>query len=193
MTQLIASLQIAVLIVMLTAPQNCRADTIVEQKAADEIASPLVVDVKTDLIAKGIYSSNAVGDGKTDDSICIQSAIDYAVKNGGGAIIIPPGVYRVKDITIQDKISLVGAGQDKTILRAADESDALIRIKGGQLSDLTACGTPSEEKSGGNWIVGKKGIGEGGSAETQHIIYVSGAMNGAIISSLPNQNWLRQR
>jgi len=147
-------------------------------------AKPLHIDVKADLVAMGICAANAVGDGKADDTQAIQSAIDHAAKSGGGAVVLAPGVYRVKDIVLPDKVSLVGAGQDRTILRAADDCDWLVRMTGGELTGLTLYGTPSEETSGDNWVPGTKGIGEGGSSRTQHILRVSGAMNGVIISNV---------
>ena len=51
----------------------------------------LVYDVK---------NFGAVGDGVTDDTRAIQSALDYAVDHGGGTVYFPNGLYRLA--TLQD-------------------------------------------------------------------------------------------
>lgn len=37
----------------------------------------------------------AMGDGETDDTVAIQSAIDYVYANGGGTIYFPNGIYNI--------------------------------------------------------------------------------------------------
>lgn len=51
----------------------------------------------------------AKGDGATNDTAAIQAAIDDAHAAGGGTVGIPPGVYRVKDLMLKDRVSLFGA------------------------------------------------------------------------------------
>ena len=143
-----------------------------------------VVNVKTDLAALGIHSQNAIGDGKADDTTSIQSAIDNAAANGGGTIIVPGGIYRVKAITIKDGVNFIGSGPKLTVFRATEETKYLITMKGGLICDLTVYGTPTEETSGDNWVVGAKGIGQGSSALAVHVISVRDAPNGAIISNV---------
>jgi polygalacturonase len=144
----------------------------------------VLIDVRADMVSLGIGSVNAVGDGKADDSACIQAAIDYAAKNGGGRVVLPPGVYRVKDIKLPAGVCLVGAGPQKTIFRAADTCKVMIQVGGGELLDFAIYGTPSEDDSGENWKVGTKGLGEGSSAVALHIISVRGATRGAVISNV---------
>lgn len=59
----------------------------------------------------------AVGDGKTDDTIAIQKAVDFAASKGGGIVFLPPGKYIITStITYTDKIKLRGSGQDVSII-----------------------------------------------------------------------------
>ena len=40
-----------------------------------------------------VRTFGAVGDGKTMDRAALQAAIDAANKDGGGVVLLPPGVY----------------------------------------------------------------------------------------------------
>jgi polygalacturonase len=57
--------------------------------------SPLVVNVK---------DKGAKGDGKTDDTASIQTAID-AVAGAGGTVLVPAGVYMI-DAVAKPRLSL---------------------------------------------------------------------------------------
>lgn len=46
---------------------------------------------------------NAKGDGVTDDTVAIQSAINYVIANGGGSVFIPSGVYVYSQLIIERK------------------------------------------------------------------------------------------
>ena len=91
----------------------------------------------------------AVGDGSTDDTSAIQSAIDAVSAADGGKVLIPAGIYMInaassevgsattpwlKDggLLIKSKVQLVGDGQGVTVLRNnADNWQSMIRIGGG--------------------------------------------------------------
>jgi len=70
--------------------------------------------------------SNAKGDGITNDSKAIQSAIDYAANSGGGVIFFPRGTYLVYEIKLPHNVTLMGEGRDFSILKAPDRVDLLI-------------------------------------------------------------------
>lgn len=80
----------------------------------------------------------AQGDGITDDTHAIQSAINAAFKAGGGDVFIPPGTFVVSGtnadggaLTLKSFVNLVGNGQDRTTLKLADGSsediDGIVR------------------------------------------------------------------
>jgi len=157
------------------------AETAATQEGAHGL---LLIDVKVDLAPMGICRTNAAGDGKSDDTAALQSAIDHVAGRGRGTVMLPPGVYRIRSITIADGISLVGAGPEKTFFRGIDDSKVMIELKGGRIMDFTAYGTPAEEASGKNWKVGTEGLGRGSTAKPAHVISVRGAYKGAVISNV---------
>ncbi|WP_262681234.1 glycosyl hydrolase family 28-related protein [Paenibacillus sp. J5C2022] len=79
----------------------------------------------------------AKGNGVSDDTEAIQSAIDYVGEHGGGTVFFPAGTYIVKRATpaqnynyclmIKDSnISLLGAGMGATTIKIADGENATI-------------------------------------------------------------------
>ncbi len=62
--------------------------------------------------AVSVKSHGAVGNGTTDDSAAIQAAIDSLASPAGGAVLLPPGSYRLDSgLKWSDKpVRLVGAG-----------------------------------------------------------------------------------
>jgi hypothetical protein len=67
----------------------------------------------------------AKGDGTSDDTVSIQSALDYAGQNGGGIVFLPKGIFKIQpQIKGEDaalyirynNITLLGAGRDQTQL-----------------------------------------------------------------------------
>lgn len=68
------------------------------------------VDVKRDFAAQG--------DGLTDDSAAIASAIAAAATNfGGGTVYFPPGTYLTGTQILQSKVHLRGSGVEATIIQ----------------------------------------------------------------------------
>ena len=154
--------------------------------SAAENSTPLCfVDVRHDLTRMGIHVQDAAGDAQTDDTASIQAAIEHVAQAGGGAVILPPGTYRIEGLTVVDAVTLIGAGPGRTVLRCTDAKPyALIALKGGALEGLTVYGTPTEAESGDNWKVGTDGKGIGSSANPVHLIHVSEAYNGATLSNV---------
>lgn len=70
----------------------------------------LIKDILAKYILNVKYPPNditpAVGDGSADDTKAIQGCIDYAFKNGGGAVYIPSGMYSVNSLEIKSNVSL---------------------------------------------------------------------------------------
>lgn len=60
----------------------------------------------------------AVGDGVTDDSTAIQSAIDYVGGLGGGTVYLPVGVYLIGNtLSVSSNIEILGASKEATIIK----------------------------------------------------------------------------
>jgi hypothetical protein len=68
-----------------------------------------VVNVKTQFGAKG--------DGKTDDTATIQSALEHATKMGGGVVFIPKGTYRFTGLRLDKGVVLKGEDNAKSVLQ----------------------------------------------------------------------------
>ena len=65
-----------------------------------------------------VLQFGATGDGVTDDTTAIQTAITRAANNGGGIIYFPRGTYAVTGLTVSAaNITLVGTGLRSTIIK----------------------------------------------------------------------------
>jgi polygalacturonase/PKD repeat protein len=67
-----------------------------------------VISNQTFVVTNAIYG--AVGDGVTDNTLAIQSAINDAGTNGGGTVLIPAGTYLSGPLTLTNHINLQIAG-----------------------------------------------------------------------------------
>lgn len=56
-----------------------------------------------------VTSMGAVGDGKTDSTSAFQRAIDSLPQ--GGEVLVPAGVYMIRNVQLRSKIRLVGEGK----------------------------------------------------------------------------------
>lgn len=69
---------------------------------------------------KNVKHYGATGDGVTDDTAAIQSAVDEVEADGGGTVYLPPGKYVVGYLTVvgneNDVTRIVGSGDDTIIL-----------------------------------------------------------------------------
>lgn len=72
---------------------------------------------------------NATGDGVVDDTASLQAASDAAAAAGGGYLYIPPGRYKITaDITVDRSVTVLGAGQEASVIYAA--SDFYLKLTG---------------------------------------------------------------
>lgn len=109
-----------------------------------------------------VHDFGAVGDGKTDDTFAIQSAVNAAVAAGGGAVYVPAGTYLVSaSIEMFSYTSLYGDGMGVTTLKVRNEVGVdiigLIRthldrsdvaLTNVRISDLSLDGNRDNQSSG---------------------------------------------
>ena len=70
----------------------------------------------------------AAGNGTSDDTAALQQAINQAVANGGGIVILPAGVYSIGTVTFPAgvvPITLLGTGEGTILKRRAVLSDGV--------------------------------------------------------------------
>ncbi|WGK93354.1 putative Ig domain-containing protein [Pseudomonas migulae] len=81
-----------------------------------------------------VQNYGAKGDGITDDTVAIQSAIDAAAAAGGGQVYMPTGTYIVSGgeepsdgcLMLKSNVYLYGDGMGDTTVKVADGSDTKI-------------------------------------------------------------------
>ena len=83
---------------------------------------PLPVEIKSpDVWPDKVFNVKefgATGNGLTNDTAAIRSALDAAGKNGGGIVYLPWGTYRLTNyIVIPERTVLRGEGRDCTVLQ----------------------------------------------------------------------------
>ena len=121
----------------------------------------------------------AVGDGVTDDTAAIQSAVNYAVSNSKGKIFCPAGLYKISD-TIDfyaagtpDAIEFCGTGapgesatasgasgtvfiwygaNDRAVFQALGKGTRGLKFSGFNLSAAGTYGSPTNPYKDGFWI-----------------------------------------
>lgn len=71
----------------------------------------------------------AVGNGSTNDTTAVQSAINAASAAGGGIVYFPPGTYP-GNWTVPVNVNLVGSGRRATVLRKSVAGTPLIDMSG---------------------------------------------------------------
>lgn len=76
---------------------------------------------------------NAMGDGVTDDTVAIQTALDYIAVNGG-ILYIPPGTYMVSKLLSNNTGSfgpfeIRGAGRRRTVIKKiSNDTDPIFKL-----------------------------------------------------------------
>lgn len=105
----------------------------VEYVKENDISSlAIVVSLPTaELRNVSVKDFGAVGDGMTNDTYAIQSAIDSVATHGGGVVSIPVGVYLVDGIVVHGDVSLRGESRLGSVLRQTANSDtACVSVTG---------------------------------------------------------------
>lgn len=106
-----------------------------------------------------VKSKGAIGNGTANDSTAIQAAIAESVSTGV-PVYLSPGTYIVNaPLSISQNVTIIGAGRDKAILKAAANlNDYVIKFSGGatgvgivgcRFADFTIDGNQSGVTAGG--------------------------------------------
>ncbi len=95
---------------------------------------PTVINVKD-------AAYGAKGDGSTDDTTGVQSAISVAHAAGGGTVYFPPGTYIVSGLTLYERIILRGAGGWRVSVLQLKAGANTAVVKSDQFDTLSAAGT----------------------------------------------------
>lgn len=66
----------------------------------------------------------AVGNGIIDDTLKIQSAIDFVANQGGGTVIFGAKTYLVMGLTLKDNVTLEGRGKNVTTIKLKNGSNS---------------------------------------------------------------------
>jgi polygalacturonase len=107
-----------------------------------------------------ITDYGAIGDGKTDNAVAIQKAIDACSKSGGGKVIVPAGhVYMAGPFNLKPNIEFI-VEVNATVLANPDEKvyqksafrenkgEGTIWIGGENLINVTICGAGTIDGNG---------------------------------------------
>lgn len=113
----------------------------------------------------------AVGDGVTDDTVAIQTAIDAVGAAGGGTVIIPTGVYAISNticlgnggsgVASTYSINLIGEGASPFQSTNSNTEFLWIGTAGFTGSMLKVCGLISGVRVQGIYLNGQKNIFDG--------------------------------
>src|SRR5690606_30507725 len=87
--------------------------------------------------AVSVKDFGAAGNGSSDDTAAFKSAIEQA-GDSNGIVEIPAGRYLIRDdVTVDHKISFVGAGHDKSIITAPGRTTRFfVEVSGTRFEDL---------------------------------------------------------
>ncbi len=142
-----------------------------------------IIDIGTDLTTFKIAETNITPSATEDATARIQAVIDYLAEKGGGIVVIPPGTYLINGLMIRPEVEMVGSGRQKTIFRTSGPKD-MILMEGGAVRNFTLYGTPSENVSGDNWVIGTGGVGKGGTARALNLIALREASKLVLVDNI---------
>ncbi len=97
----------------------------------------------------------AKGDGVTDDTVAIQTAINIALSTNAGLVFFPAGVYATNKLTMVRNVTLMGAGQKATTIKLRNGQNTNL-LETQDANTLLSTGlTPAGARSAGagNWMI----------------------------------------
>lgn len=107
---------------------------------------------------------DATGDGVTNDSMAVQDTIDAAIAAGVPAVFIPPGVFRVQDLTATSPLTIFGVGRDSVLKLVAGANTHIIDASAPiTVRHLTIDGAVDDQTLGGNNFAVNLNAGSDGS------------------------------
>lgn len=122
----------------------------------DMSALPVSVTVpNVDMRYVSVKDFGARGDGVTDDTDAIQEAIDYVDRYGGGVVNFPIGVFLIRSIVVDGKVSLQGENKYGSVLKQI----------GGETSAVVS------------FAASDRSLAERGGGATMSKIHIVGSMN----------------
>ncbi len=102
--------------------------------------STLVKAIRNQFPVFNVKDYGAVGNGTTNDSAAIQSAITAANVAGGGTVYLPIGTYKLStNLLIANNVNILGAGVEKSILLPQVQQPAIKYTSGSTSVPLTNC------------------------------------------------------
>jgi|GEM_PF-1767453 len=153
--------------------------------AAYKFYSGRIVEISDEEIALagGVtpYMFGAKGDGVTNDTKAVQAAIDYASRQGkGGVVVIPEGVFSVKDLQYRKNVKIIGSGEKSVLL--ADPSSKV-------WSGILHCNNIDTVEIRNVTFDGNKPIVYGNTEEGTMLIWIVSCKNVTITDCTFRNNW----
>lgn len=128
-------------------------------KISDDVVSATANVDKLTSMRIDPRDSGAVGDGSTDDSAALTAAFVAAWGVTPRTVVMPPGVFLAKNVTVPSNVRIVGSGTSTILRRPSGGSGVVLNIQGGsvQIRDLVI-----EANSAGGGSLGSGAIDSSG-------------------------------